>query len=398
MYLLYMCLLCYLLTGIMPQNDINKKRADDQRYREKKKTDPEWLAKRAEAARRYRKQQKENTTPRECRKVRRDARDRKRKQRQRQKEGQTVYELIDLDSQRRESAIKRELNKKKLQKKELQQLITDLRRKYFKEKKRRQRLEKRVNKQCEDSSLDKIVTPILKSPKETQRVIHLHFSLMQALRKSPALVAQHIARNVQQKYFKAHLRTYAGVDPRTLRRPVIAKRSRNVLKPGVRRLVSHFYQQDCNSRITTGKKQFFRGKQIRYLNFTMKVLYLKFQTEHPGLLKATTFYGLRPKHVKIPCLQDRETCACQKCSNVQLLADALFLNGVLPSKDLSVLHRLLVCSMENYKCTKRQCLECKNRSCHDPLRITATPIRYFQWEKVKQDDKMFTKCIEVSYI
>jgi hypothetical protein len=44
----------------MPQNDINKKRADDQRYREKKKTDPEWLAKRAEAARRYQKQQKEN--------------------------------------------------------------------------------------------------------------------------------------------------------------------------------------------------------------------------------------------------------------------------------------------------------------------------------------------------
>ncbi|KAH9631753.1 hypothetical protein HF086_008862 [Spodoptera exigua] len=113
------------------------------------------------------------------------------------------------------------------------------------------------------------------------------------------------------------------------------KNARNNIN--IQKLVEKFYEDDINSRITPGKKQYKKKhgivKQVRYLLDSIKNLHKKFLAENTNIkISYTTFTRLRPFWVSLPT-DDRDTCACLLHTNFNLLIAALNKNNILHVKD-----------------------------------------------------------------
>jgi hypothetical protein len=107
------------------------------------------------------------------------------------------------------------------------------------------------------------------------------------------------------------------------------------------------------------------------------------------------FYSLRPFNVLRPSLNNRETCMCIKCANIQLILDFAYCKGIVDSRDIQHQIRKFVCNDQSQKCMYRQCSQCPPFQVHDASRIPDGSLTCFQWEKVKQTGFSSTECIQV---
>lgn len=141
----------------------------------------------------------------------------------------------------------------------------------------------------------------------------------------------------------------------------------NAVTTDVVQKVVDFYERDDVSRMTSGKKQCItrrkRKKQKRYLNDTMKNLHLKFLCENAEIkLSYTMFCKFRPFWVVAPAVDDRETCMCQTCHNLEFMAGKLLFHGVINTRTLGILSKQLTCKGAAAKtCMYRECHDCVNK-------------------------------------
>jgi hypothetical protein len=82
---------------------------------------------------------------------------------------------------------------------------------------------------------------------------------------------------------------------------------------------------------------------------------------------------------------------------VQLLLDALFVKSLFPSRLLSAAVKKITCSPENFVCCAGTCPSCKDKLAIDGSLVNVVIITYYQWKKVEENGKCFTKCVEVTY-
>lgn len=155
----------------------------------------------------------------------------------------------------------------------------------------------------------------------------------------------------------------------------------------IQQLIINYYEDDINSRITSGKKQYIKKhgqlKQKRYLLDTIKNLHKKFLEEYPNLrLSYVTFSRLRPLWVLLP-LDDRDTCACAEHTNLNLLISALHKNKIVDIKNTQDMLDILCCDKYKLHCVARKCEHCKNKGI--PYKqFENTDIEYKEWNKGKK--------------
>lgn len=146
-----------------------------------------------------------------------------------------------------------------------------------------------------------------------------------------------VAKKIMKKYRMASwLKSQLGVNIRKCSKENQRKRGKPGLPPPVRGLIVSFFERDDISRQTSGKKETktYKGlkKQKRYLLDTLKATHKKFSEKHPTLrVSYQSFCRCRPFNVLMPHVDDRSTCACQKCENLKFMANVLISNKVLAS-------------------------------------------------------------------
>lgn len=153
-----------------------------------------------------------------------------------------------------------------------------------------------------------------------------------------------------------------------LRKKILKDKFQQKIKQGsdsVQDLIKQFYEDDINSRVGAGKKEYVKRngivKQKRYLLDSIKNLHKKFLEDNPNILISyVTFTRLRPFWVELP-RDDRETCACTTHTNIDLMIIALKKNKIVDIKNYQDMLQVLCCDKYNTKCVGRECEICKNR-------------------------------------
>ncbi|KAH9644796.1 hypothetical protein HF086_007884 [Spodoptera exigua] len=173
------------------------------------------------------------------------------------------------------------------------------------------------------------------------------------------------------------------------------KNARNNIN--IQKLVEKFYEDDINSRITPGKKQYKKKhgivKQVRYLLDSIKNLHKKFLAENTNIkISYTTFTRLRPFSVSLPT-DDRDTCACLLHTNFNLLIAALNKNNILHVKDSHNLIKEICCDKYRLDCLNRKCASCKNKTVPYKEFRNDKEIQYMVWER--DTKKVDTKEIKI---
>ena len=143
----------------------------------------------------------------------------------------------------------------------------------------------------------------------------------------------------------------------------LRRRRINVVAIKLVQEVREFYLRDDNSRATAGKKETItrhkQKKQIHILNDTCLNLHKKFLTENPSShLSYSTFLRLRPFWVISRSVERRDTCLCQRCDNIQLMANKMRQEGLTNTSDTGRLSGIFCCSTENVDCMFGICMVC----------------------------------------
>ncbi|CAH1233436.1 unnamed protein product [Diabrotica balteata] len=85
-------------------------------------------------------------------------------------------------------------------------------------------------------------------------------------------------------------------------------------------------------------------------------------TEFAFQVSRTTFCRFRPFWVVAPKQSDRETCACSKHSNVEMICASLYNAKTIPTKKPDELLKAMVCDEKDIDCMLRNCPRCKERT------------------------------------
>lgn len=128
-------------------------------------------------------------------------------------------------------------------------------------------------------------------------------------------------------------------------------------------IVDEFYQNDDNSRICPGKKDFVsvkvngvkEQKQKRLILCNLKELYVHFKNSYTGLkVGLSKFRALRPKWCVLAGSSETHTvCVCIYHQNVKLM-----LEGGNVNVDYKDLLELIVCSVDQFDCMMGECPNC----------------------------------------
>ena len=148
-----------------------------------------------------------------------------------------------------------------------------------------------------------------------------------------------------------------------------------------------FYLRDDNSRLSTGKSETSSNnikngerRQIRYLNFSIDVLYEKYASESESPVSRSLFYSLRPFWVRKADLSHRNSCLCKGCSNFQFLCNAAYFRQMIACRDSYRLVESMVCSTKSKECMMRNCASCKDKTFLDiSICQTGSSIGYHKW-------------------
>lgn len=137
----------------------------------------------------------------------------------------------------------------------------------------------------------------------------------------------------------------------------------------IKQKVTEFYENDESSRMCPGKRDTVtlkkNKKQKRYLNYSLKDLYKKFSSSHPGLkISYALFCKLRPFYVLIPKLASRSTCLCITHANMALIITKLYNLKIIREKTAQEVLRTLTCDKQESKekCLVGICKDCKKNS------------------------------------
>lgn len=152
--------------------------------------------------------------------------------------------------------------------------------------------------------------------------------------------------------------------------------------------VHEFYNDDLNSTVCAGKKEFITKNKIkmqkRYLNAPLKILYRKFLSEVNIKISYSHFCKLRPFWIVFPKPNNRDTCLCSRHINMELLIKGLHNAHVLYIKCTEELLSKLCCDSKNEACLTRSCNTCStNHLEYD--NVTDDYMFFYEWEKHTKD-------------
>lgn len=150
--------------------------------------------------------------------------------------------------------------------------------------------------------------------------------------------------------------------------------------------IQNFYQEDSNSRLGAGKKEFITRKKIkkqkRYLEMTLKNLYNKFVTTHDLKISYSTFCKYRPFWVIFQ--KNRDTCSCHIHVNMNLIIEALHKEKIIKEKNDYDLINSVCCFPKTDHCLLRICEVCKEKGIIYNEFSNESTIVYSYWCKLKE--------------
>lgn len=157
----------------------------------------------------------------------------------------------------------------------------------------------------------------------------------------------------------------------------------------LRKKIQEFYEEDINSRICPGKKDFVKKNKIRrqkrFLLDTIKNLYLKYLKINPHpKISYRLFCRYRPFWVKAMNVADRDTCKCVTHANMELMVDSLYSNKIISGKTPAQVIKDTCCNDHDENCLLRECSKCKNSSILYNDYDENLTIQYFKWLNLNQ--------------
>ncbi|KAL4718772.1 hypothetical protein ACJJTC_016045 [Scirpophaga incertulas] len=149
--------------------------------------------------------------------------------------------------------------------------------------------------------------------------------------------------------------------------------------------IKYFYNEDENTRVVPGIKEFITRKknrqQKRYLNDTLKNLYKKFCIENQTISVSYSFFcKLRPFWVLFP-KPNRNTCECIYHCNSELLIKALNKAEIINIRTNHELLNTLCCDRYNEMCLDRKCSTCAHKVIEYLGFSNYTQIKYYEWRR-----------------
>lgn len=125
--------------------------------------------------------------------------------------------------------------------------------------------------------------------------------------------------------------------------------------------VRKFLEEDENSKMCPGKKDVKQKVQKRYLAAPLKRLHQKFCVQNSSKMCFTTFKRLKPDWIIKPKLSNRDTCACEKCDNFQILVETLHKLGLISTKNSCDILEKICCKPVLESCVYRTCNKCQSQ-------------------------------------
>lgn len=127
--------------------------------------------------------------------------------------------------------------------------------------------------------------------------------------------------------------------------------------------IINFYERDDVSRMCPGKKDCItrakKKKQKRYLLGSLKELHVKFNESSTFKVSYPVFCRFKPFWVIRPKINERETCACKTCTNIECLVIALKKAGAIDRSNAKDMASYICCDVDGISCLQRSCNTCK---------------------------------------
>ncbi|XP_041969230.1 uncharacterized protein LOC121726069 [Aricia agestis] len=173
---------------------------------------------------------------------------------------------------------------------------------------------------------------------------------------------------------------------------IIEQKSQLPIEPchaEVKNIVKKYFEDDENSRMCAGKKEFVtKGKikkQKKYLTDSLLNLHNKYIKNYPQYkLSYSAFCKLRPFWIRIPNVNSRETCLCKDHENMDLVVLALRQNNLIVEKSVNEVLQTLCCDPRNINCLAKNCDSCKHKVINYKEFDNSKEAYYWIWNKVKK--------------
>ena len=164
--------------------------------------------------------------------------------------------------------------------------------------------------------------------------------------------------------------------------PLVFYKAKTAKAQQTQKFFQEFFNDDMNSFLSPGKKEFAGNKQkVRYMTDSLVGLCEKFSKCSPIEISFSQFCRLRPRHVKKPNVTGRDTCACSKCENSKLLVSAFHKADLVDEKNLRVLVQGRCCDNKTDECLTRCCEMCKSKIIHYNLFDPVSTISFQKWSR-----------------
>lgn len=186
------------------------------------------------------------------------------------------------------------------------------------------------------------------------------------------------------------------------------KRSSKKHSQNLKTCIVKFMEDDSNSRVCAGKKDFItkmgERKQKRVMLDTLFNLHKRFLEKTHIKISYSVFCKLRPFWVVQPRCDSRNTCMCVIHSNIDLMLKSLHNAKIISVSNYVDLLNQVCCNRFNEKCLSRECKMCLNKGLHYKEFDNSIQLFYSKWQSVRQDivdlktqkPRTVTKCVKSS--
>lgn len=320
----------------------------------------------------------------------------------------------------RSKALRYRINKKK------DDEIINLKKKLFRYKKRLSRLTKRTKPKPKDTPNTKL-QKMADTPETRKELVKKalfgevlkeqlqeNFSVMKT-ENDKRLLTKIVSGKMVDKYKLWRMEKPGVITYKRIKKTKMTRRQarKNKLPEESVRAVVNFYEDDSNSRLGAGKKEFItrksERKQKRYMLDSLVGLHKKFQQQKSQFkLSYQTFCKLRPFWVVMPKVDKRDTCLCITHANIDLKLTALNNGKILNYNSYQKLLQDLCCDRYIEQCVSRECQVCLNKTVSYKEFNDSKPIIYKKWiaeksefidpksKKTRRVTKYTKKCFEVN--